>query len=240
MRGSAVTLISVVALAACSRVTTKTQGHDPPAVGEWTACADRSPVDRGVLCADFDEESPVFYENGVGTATPASPNREVKGPGLSEPNAIWFDGLATAVQAMSVEGIATASRVHAEATVWIDEYGTASPAVVRGALVRVGSGPGCYVEVALNDSDVQLQTHCETSYYDHKQMIPDQLPAKQWTRVMLDVDYGLGTATATLGAAAKTTLDLDPVAKNGGAPQIFFGDVLGARIAFDDILATAR
>jgi hypothetical protein len=215
-----------------------TDGESSPDAGRL-ACATRT--DRPLLCAEFDDSPPLFYVGGIGSAVPTQPRRTVVAPGASPPSAMWSDGRAGVVQELTASDTDSATHVRVDLDVNVDEY-VGNDA--DGALVEVGIAPHqCFVGLVINANRIVLQTHCvytddATDWYGDKQLLDSQLASKRWWHLTLDVDYAQATAVATLDGKRTVTLGLNPSATPGGTPYVKVGGIVGARIGFDNALAT--
>jgi hypothetical protein len=203
------------------------------------SCAQRGAA--ALMCADFEDmPTPLVYANGTGSPVPPASKRQVKAPGKSSPNALWFDARTATVPVLSVSGQKTVTGVHVVLDFNIEAYGAG---VSGGALVRVGVSPNtCYVDVALEATGLIVQTHCvytddANDWYAFKPIVGLPAPGG-WKHLVLDVDYGGSQATVTLDGV-ETQLGLNPSAKPGGIPKVDIGESLaGVSVGFDDIVAT--
>jgi hypothetical protein len=198
------------------------------------------------MCADFDESpTPLFYVSGIGSPVPVVVNRNVASPGKSAPNAMWADGTTAAVKELGVNGNEVATHVHVELDVNVAKYAATN---VDGALVRVGVDPSqCYVDVVIQSDGLLFQTHCTYTddagdgggFYDWTPFLQAQLAEDKWWHLDLDVDYAKAQAFVTLDGSLKAQLGLNASAKPGGKPFVRVGGISGARVGFDNVLATA-
>ncbi len=205
------------------------------------SCATRT--DDPLMCADFDDvPTPRVYSEGTPSDVQQLPNRQVTGPGVSAPNAMWSDARTVAGENLTVSGNTITTFVHVGLDVFVEPYGNEK---VDGAFVRVGIQPSqCYVDVRVLPGNVILQTHCvytddAADYYRSQEILPNPIVTGQWVHLDLVVDYVAATATASLDGKAKPSLGLNPSAKLGGKPYVDVGIGLDkVRVGFDNVLAT--
>ncbi len=217
----------------------------------FAACATRLDRNELLMCADFDEAAGAqVYINGFGSPVALPADRTVAAPGLSAPRAMWSDGLVRTASALRVEGKATATYVKADLDVYVDSYSSvlgdgASPPV-DGPLVRVGISPGtCYVDVELLRDALFLKAHCglgdDAGFYRGAKILTGQLAPGSWRHIALEVNFAGPDAVATVDGVkgTETIVPLNPLAAAGGTPFVEIGEVLGARVGFDNVTAVA-
>ena len=253
-----VVLVLLLLVAGCQDILSLsevTAGPQRDAAADAVRPVDVAPADAGPLrcatsaptlfCADFDEMTPVVYEQGVPVAIQfpaggAGVVADVMASGVSPPSALHVDSTNAAY---SIDDHAGGSAVgHLHATFWLNIARDASNAI---ELVEIGNDGGndsdcvANLQYEVSPPSMQLMTSCGGSRVN--QLVLSGIPSG-WQSYALDFDVAMGRATLTIGGSAQESASFahTPVA----GPALVRIGVLdsastGPDVTFDDVVVTA-
>lgn len=208
-----------------------------------TKCATQVP--KTLFCADFDDQMPLIYENGVSSdLVGATGNVMMRrtDPAASDPNAMWIESTGDSYSIDVAPGGPMISRLHTHLEVRFakfdgtTDYAFASLGVMNAAFTQ------CTGVVGVFQSQVVVQSLCNDPAIQQSMFVQD-LPSKSsFVSVDMTLDVSAGTVTVALGSAEGVTLVTNFASPIPGTAFLRFGaiNVAGTppQVALDDIVVT--
>ena len=227
---SALVLVMTL-LAGCESVLELDHVPDPHG---FTPCADQAPA---LLCADFDEPSPVVYEEGIAGQLPvADPGASfaVRGPASSGANALWVTA-TTGRYFLSGAGGAPVSHLHASFDLLVTEAPDNAYEVVR---IGISNTDACAAYIQVNAPNINLMAECGSTR--NMVQVLGALPTS-WTHWELDYDpvstmatLAVNGGTPAMVVAPESTTG-PPLAKAG----LLYTNGKEEQVGLDNLVVTA-
>jgi len=164
------------------------------------------------LCADFDEATPVVYQDGAMTALPVATSATVHPPASTLPNALWIENPAQPYAITDAPSTPTVSVMHAELDLSV--AGTPSQSY---EVLELGVGPKtaalpCHVSVQVSaNGELSMLPQCPT----RDNAIGVVSIPQGFVHVVLDIDIGQGEAKMTVADSAVAPYSLPGTAQPG-------------------------